>query len=190
MTQQRTPDPAELYEKATKHTGRYFAAVKPAQYDDATPCDQWNVRQLTEHISGGLGLVISSYATGDLTTEDHDLASGGLTAEDYDRAAKRALDYVKSPGALDRQVKTPMGEMQGGQFLAILFLDNMVHAWDLAKATKQDTTLPKDLIEAAYAMFSPQFGEWSKTPAFKPPVPVPAGASTQDKLIAGLGRNP
>jgi len=190
VTQQKMPDPVQLYEKAVRHTGKYFSAVKPSQHNDSTPCEKWNVKQLMEHISGGVGMVIKSYATGQLTGEDHDAAKGGITAADYEKAARRALEYVKKPGALDRKVKTPMGEMPGGQFLGILFMDNLVHGWDLAKATKQETTLPRELVEAAYSMFSPRFADLSKTPAFKPAVPVPASASTQDKLIAGLGRKP
>lgn len=188
MTQRPKPTPIELYERAVQHTGRYFAAVKPSQLNGPTPCEKWNVKQLMEHISGNLAGVINSFAAGHLTTEEHQAARGGDTGVAYEVTSRHALQIVRRPGALAKNITTPMGEMPGDQFLAVLFMDNLVHGWDLAKATRQDTTLPADLVEACYAMFSPRFPELSKTPAFKPPVPVPANSPTQVKLLAGLGR--
>jgi len=188
MMQKALSNPAELYEAAIKHTSKIFVGVKPSQYKDSTPCDKWNVQQLMEHITGGLGLAVASFAGADVTMEDHDIAKGGITVEHYNRASKRAVEVIKKPGAMSKPIKTPLGEMPGAQFAGILFMDQLVHGWDLAKATKQDTTFPKELAEAAYAMFAPQFANLQKSGAFKPSIPVPASASAQVKLLAGLGR--
>lgn len=180
--------PVDLYEASVKNTRKTFAGVKPNQMKDPTPCDKWDVTKLMEHISGGFGMGAGVFASGVGTMEAHDAAKAGLTPADYDKESKRMVELVKKPGMMDKKVKTPMGEMPGGQFLTILFVDNLVHGWDLAKATKQGTNLPKDLVEAAYAAMSPQFADLAKSGAFKPAIKVADKASTQEKLMAGLGR--
>jgi uncharacterized protein (TIGR03086 family) len=65
-----------------------------------------------------------------------------------------------------------------------------LHGWDLAKATRQDTTMPKGLPEAAYEMIHGRFTDEQRKGVFKPEVPVNADASAQDKLLAYAGRDP
>ncbi len=190
MTQQKTSDEIALLEQAVAHTRKYVAGAKPNQMNDSTPCDKWNVKQLLDHISGaatyGIGVLGGAQASG----EAHDAAKAGTTVEAYDKATKQLVAAAKQPGALQKMVKGPTGEMAGGKFLSIITNDVLIHGWDLAKATKQDTKLPANLVETIYAAMSPGFANLSKSPAFKPVVSVAANASLQDKLIAGLGRKP
>ena len=78
--------------------------------------------------------------------------------------------------------------MSAGQFIGILSLDNLVHTWDLAKATGQGTSLDPALTEACYGMFVPGLIDMARPHgAFGPVVSVPDSASTQDNFgIAGL----
>jgi len=182
--------PVELYEQAVRNTRRVFAAVKPDQLENATPCEKWNVRELMQHITGGVAMTAHSFDVSHLTNAEHQAAKAGVSLAQYDAAMHRALAAVSKPGAMDKRVRTPMGEMPGGNFLMVLFMDNLTHGWDLAKATGQDTNLPADLVDACYENFAPGFADLSKSGAFKPPIFVSPTASKQAKLLAGLGRNP
>jgi hypothetical protein len=42
----------ELYVRAMAATQRYVDRVKPEQLEDPTPCSQWNMRQVVNHIVG------------------------------------------------------------------------------------------------------------------------------------------
>ncbi|MBM4404571.1 MAG: hypothetical protein FJ039_00070 [Chloroflexi bacterium] len=108
---------------------------------------------------------------------------------------KQLLDHITGVPLFGLKVfgGTPgSGELKkpGAAFAMILADDILIHGWDLAKATKQDTKLPANLVEACYAAMSPGFANLSKAPgeAFKPMVQVPANADLQTKLLAGLGR--
>ena len=80
--------------------------------------------------------------------------------------------------------------MPGADFAKILAMDNLIHGWDLAKATGQSTDLPSDLVDIIYADFEPQMDGLRQGDSFGPEVPQPQGAGAQDKLIGMMGRQP
>ena len=86
-------------------------------------------------------------------SEEGDLAK---LAQVYKDLAAQALSVAKSPGALESKVATPIGEMPGSMFLGGCCMDNIIHCWDLAKATGQDTKLDPQAVEASYRMFVPE----------------------------------
>ena len=91
---------------------------------------------------------------------------------------------------LRKIVETPFGEMPGGQFIMVPITDIIVHAWDLAKATGQDTGLDAELVMALWALTEPRRERMMSSPAFgagKVPEP-PALADLQTRLLAILGR--
>ena len=75
--------------------------------------------------------------------------------------------------------------------MGIMFMDHLIHTWDLAKATGQSTRLDPELAEICYQMCDPGIIEMAREHgAFGPAVPVPDSASTQNKLLGFLGRQP
>ncbi len=184
MTQQVMPNPIDLYGAAAKGTSEIIAGVKSGQLGDSTPCSEWNVQTLIEHLVGGTGM-----ASGSLSGAGPEAPPQGTShAATFDAGAAKVLDLAKAPGAMDKTVQSPFGDMPGGQFLAAFFMDTLIHGWDLAKATGQSTDRPADLAETCYTMFGPSADEMRKTGVFGPRVEVAEGASTQVKLLGALGR--
>ena len=99
---------------------------------------------------------------------------------DFERAQTTTIRTFSEPGVIDKT----------GPSLGIAFADQLLHGWDLAKATGQDTTMPKGLPEAAYEMIHGRFTDEQRKGVFKPEVSVPADASPQEKLLAYTGRDP
>ncbi len=62
---------------------------------------------------------------------------------------------VSAPGALDRTVAAPFGEVAGDDFARFVVLDGLVHGWDLAVATDQ-VYEPPDHLVAEVASFARQ----------------------------------
>ena len=91
---------------------------------------------------------------------------------------------------LEKIVETPFGEMPGGQFIMVPITDIIVHAWDLAKATGQDTTLDAGLAELGYNVLVnvTEFGR--KNGAFGLEMTVAVTVSFQDRMLGLSGRQP
>ena len=68
-------------------------------------------------------------------------------------------------------------------------IDVLIHGWDVAKSTDQDTNLPYDLVEACWEIVEPELEVLTASGAFGTPVTVPADADRQTQLLAALGRS-
>jgi uncharacterized protein (TIGR03086 family) len=77
-----------------------------------------------------------------------------------------------------------------GPSLGIAFSDQLLHGWDVARATGQDDTMPEGLPEAAYEVIHGRFTDEQRKGVFKPEISVGPDASPQEKLLAYTGRRP
>ncbi|MDQ4025348.1 MAG: TIGR03086 family metal-binding protein [Actinomycetota bacterium] len=182
----------EMLERAAQATGKIVAGISPEQMDAPTPCTEWSVRDLLNHliasyetIGGTMGAGIANAASTDFTATDHVAA--------YQGAAAKAIKALAAPGALERKFEMPWGETPGNVLLGLTIADTVVHGWDLAKGTGQDATVDSELAEAVYrttsSMMEPQ-GSFPRGSAFADPVEVPDEAPIGDKMLAYLGRRP
>jgi len=77
-----------------------------------------------------------------------------------------------------------------GPALGIAFADQLLHGWDLARASHQDDTMPDGLAEAAYETIHGRFTDEQRKGVFGPEVPVDDDAPAQARLLAYSGRDP
>lgn len=168
------------------HAHDVVAGVRPDQYDDKTPCAEWTVRDLLEHMIGvvdGLGAAASGRAPAPFILAVDPAAQLQV-------AAVGAMAGWRSPGVLDRIVDGGAGPMPGHVLAGINLLDTATHSWDLATATGQPAALPDDIataaLEASRATISPEI----RPGRFGPEVPAPSGATPTEALVAFLGRTP
>jgi uncharacterized protein (TIGR03086 family) len=73
---------------------------------------------------------------------------GGDPLSAYDASAQVAAAAFEAPAALDAPCAVSYGPVPGSVYAGHRFIDVLIHAWDLAVATGQDTTLDIDLVEA------------------------------------------
>lgn len=177
-------DPVVLFERAATDASALAGKVTTRQLGDPTPCREWTVAQLLEHMAGG-----TSYLLGALGV-DHE--PPGADANAYRAAVFRCVEELRRPGALERRCMSPAGfEWSLAEATAGTFMDQLVHTWDLAVATGQDTALDAELADACVAMFLPDMPEIGRQAGLVgPAVPVPADASAQYRLLGAMGRHP
>ena len=89
---------------------------------------------------------------------------------------------------MEAQCAVSYGPVPGEIYAGHRFIDVLIHGWDLAKATGQDTTLPGDLVQACIEVVTPQEELLAGSGAFGTDVQAPSGADAQTQLLAMLGR--
>src|SRR3954469_13959698 len=139
-------DLLEALDRTFQHTHTVIAAVPAAKLDASTPCEEWKVRDLLEHMIGvvaGLGAAASGTAPSPFALSDD-------PASQFAGIAKTTLDAWRAPGALERIIDGPAGAMPGQVYAGINLLDTATHAWDLATACGLPTAVPDDV--AAFAL--------------------------------------
>ncbi len=177
-------DPVSLFERAASHAATLIEAVRPADRTLPTPCAEWDVQALIDHMSGG-----TSYL---LTAAGEPPAENPTAVETYRQAVARCVELLRRPGALDARCASPVGfEWSVGEAVAGTFMDQLVHSWDLAVATNQDAGLDPELAAACVEMFLPAMPELGRQAGLVgPAVPVPDEASAQARLLGAMGRHP
>jgi uncharacterized protein (TIGR03086 family) len=180
------------YRRALLNTGRIVVGVRPDQLALPTPCRDWDVRLLLNHIIGG-NYMFAEVArggrpdpTGDM--DDHTRPDPGTN---YIASADAALAAWAEPGAMERKVHMSFGDIPAPAAVSIHFLDIVVHGWDLARATGQDTTIEPDLaaeaLDISHGLLSPELREAG---VFGPEIPISADDPLHDRLVAFMGRRP
>src|SRR5438876_1809033 len=184
-------DLPEAHGRALESTRRYVAQVETGQWGDPTPDEEWNVRDLVNHIVEG-NYWVTPLMGGKTIDEVGDRYDGDLLGDDplaaYEQSAKQADAAVRAPGALQAACAVSYGPVPGEVYAGHRFIDVLIHGWDLAKATGQDTTLDPELVEACWAVVEPQKDLLAGSGAFGGDHDIPAGASRQVQLLAVLGR--
>lgn len=182
----------ELHDGALESTGRIVREIAGDQWEASTPCEEWNVRELTNHVVAG-NLWAGELAAGKTIDDVGDGLDGDLLGEDparaYEHSAKIASDVFKAPGALEAPCAVSYGPVPGEVYAGHRFIDVLVHGWDLARATGQPTTLDPDLVQGAINVIEPQLELLRASGMFGTDVQVPEGADAETTLLAWLGRS-
>jgi uncharacterized protein (TIGR03086 family) len=184
---------AEVLEQAFASTGGILANVSGDDLDLPTPCASWSVRDLVNHIVGGTNYFSVTAETGAAPpVGDADHTTGDFKRE-FEQGAQRAVKAFSAPGAMEKTMNLPFGQIPGSIFVLIAATDTFTHGWDLAKATGQptdlDPALADQLFQAAQVIPDEMRGADGQAP-FGPKVEVPASASAANKLAGFMGRQP
>lgn len=184
-------DLPELHAQALEHTRALIAGIGDQRWHDPTPCTEWDVRHLVNHIVAE-NLWVRPLVDGQTIEEVGSRFDGDQLGDDplgaYDRSAAEAAEAFREPGAMERPVAVSYGPVPGAVFAGHRLVDVVVHGWDVAKATGQDTRIDARLVEACYADVEPQADALEASGYFGTRVPVPDDADLQTKLLALLGR--
>jgi uncharacterized protein (TIGR03086 family) len=182
-----------MLQRVVDATSGVIDNVSTAQLAAQTPCSEWTVSDLINHMVGGATMFAVSVEEGSVPD---DLLGrlmggdnlGGDPQHAWKAASKRALAAFGLPGAMDKTVKLPFGEMPAAIALNIAIFDVATHAVDLARATDQHVS-DSEMLEGALAIGHQMIGPDLRAPGvFGPEQSVGAGASIEDQLLAFAGR--
>jgi uncharacterized protein (TIGR03086 family) len=182
----------DRYLLASRGFERHLRTVRPDGWGAPTPCAEWDVRALVNHMTRGnlnyVGLLRGATREEFLALREED-ALGDDPVAAYTASVRACVAAFAEEGALDRVVDYPLGKLTGRRALAVRTTDSTVHTWDLARALGADETLDPGLVAWIDEDYDAIFAGLGPGIFAEPPAPAP-GASRQDRLLTRFGRAP
>jgi uncharacterized protein (TIGR03086 family) len=167
------------------------AGVGDEQWQAPTPCTEWSVRDLVNHVVGEDAWTVP-LMNGRTIEDVGDSLAGDLLGDDPvgtgTRSAAEAVTAVAQRLPAGEAVHLSYGEESGEEYVRQLAADHLVHAWDLARALGVDDTLDPEAVHDVAEWFGPTEGLWREVGVIGPRVPVPDDADEQTRMLAMFGR--
>jgi len=172
-------------------TGEVVAGVGSGQLSLPTPCDDYDVETLRNHIVGWL-LVFEAGSHGRSYDGDAGAYRCGADPAGEFRTAAAGLIAGWEKYGLDREVGVTGATLPAGMVFNMTVMEYLTHGWDLAVATGQPVPFTDreaaDALARAEVTLPPQYRGEGKS--FGQIVPVDEHASALDRFVAFLGREP
>ncbi|WP_432476206.1 TIGR03086 family metal-binding protein [Nocardioides sp. GXQ0305] len=182
---------------AVRATAAVVAAVPEDTLDRTTPCPDWSVADLLDHL-GGLAVAFTMSAR----KQPLGMTSGpevdGSRLEDgwRDRIAAALHElgdaWATTPGAFEGRTEAGPIEMEAGEAALVGLNEVVVHGWDLASATGTPYAADPAAVATCRA-FVESFdapGANDGSGLFGPRVSIADDASDLERLLAAVGRRP
>lgn len=188
----------EMFTLACTGFERILRSVRDEQWTWPTPCAEWHVRQLVNHMTRGnlnyAGLARGGSAAEFVALRDVD-ALGDDPVGAFVASARECARAFAEPGVPQRTVDYALGRITGRQALALRTADSAIHTWDLARAVGADERLDERLVTWLDDNLTETFAGLAETPLdprtthrfFAAPNGEPA-RDTQERLLRMMGR--
>jgi uncharacterized protein (TIGR03086 family) len=169
----------DLAEAVLHETEATIAAVRPDQLHVPTPCSDYDVADLINHLVGWARSFAARFTGVSATEDPNEYRSGANPAVEFHQAGETIVGAYRTAAEPTKQL--PAG------FIVMEFL---THGWDLAAATNRSANFSANAadlgLETARDMLKPEH----RGSAFLPEFEVLPTAGAVDRLVAFMGRNP
>jgi len=178
-------NPAENHSRAAARFADCIAGT--ADWTVATPVKEWQARDIVVHLLDWFPGLLASGSEIRLP----DVDTGDLASAWAERSAD-VQSFLDDPDVIAAPFTSPMfGDITiGGMVDQFYTADIVMHTWDLARATRQDDTLPQEFVAGAYEGMSAMADVIRSSGQFGDQQPVADDAPLQDRFIAFIGRDP
>jgi uncharacterized protein (TIGR03086 family) len=173
--------------RASAATGDLIDRITDDQWTAPTPCTQWSVRDVVNHLVGMNLVFVAILEQGPMPERGADVL-GADPAAAYRRSAAALQTAAARPGVLEISATTPVGVTTNAERLQWRIADLLAHSWDLSQGTGIVADLPEDLVEQALTLVQTQLSGQTRTGRFADPQPISNDAPAIDRLAAGTGR--
>jgi uncharacterized protein (TIGR03086 family) len=178
------PDPInELAsaEAALAVAQRVLRGLKAADLESATPCEDFTVAGLVEHLFGSIASIGKALG---VAVAEQPAASPEVRIADAAQATLEAFRARGTEGSLDMG----FAELPATLVANILNLELLVHAWDFATATGQELAVSPVLSEYVLGLARNTISPQMRGKSFAEETLVDESAASLERLIAFTGR--
>lgn len=180
---------SELLDAARRRALPVLDGITDDQLDAPTPCADYTVRDLLNHL---LHVVIEFQQLAAKRDADFSATPDRVSTSDWRTSfatqTQRLVEAWAAPGA-DEGTSGQMG-LPATTVGRMALLDLTVHAWDLASATGQPYTPDEATLDALFELVAQMGPTAREMNVFGDPVEVPSEATAFHRLLAATGRRP
>jgi uncharacterized protein (TIGR03086 family) len=192
MSDHDQTDPRELMRQALDAASAIVGGLKPDMMSDPTPCTEFDVATLTNHLTGAITRAASIAhdvpVEGMLESSGEEPAQGWVAA--FEAAREDVLEAWTDDALLGKMYTLPWATVPGAGIVTMYAMEAALHSWDLAVATDQEDLLDDAVSEALLPtarQFLPAEHRGGEIP-FAPVVEIADDARAADRLAAFTGR--
>lgn len=184
-------DQLTAHSRALEAFSQVPARVGPEQYGGPTPCAEWTVRDLVDHVVGGNNRTAAGHPgkSGD-EPGTNGVPEGMDPRQAFAESAQRVQAAFAAPDGLTRTFDLGFAQLPGSAYIGMRTNDVLVHAWDLARATGQPTDLDAEVAQMCLETSRQRLQESFRGPGrpFGAEQPCPPDRPVADQLAAFMGR--
>ncbi|MEM9608357.1 MAG: TIGR03086 family metal-binding protein [Actinomycetota bacterium] len=181
----------DLLRRAIPETRQLIEGLTDGEWSASTPCPDWTVLDVVEHLVSGLAQFADVGAGEEFDPSHRSSVSPVDALAAFDEAAGRMLTTWSDPTVADRLHSMPWGDTPGATLIGFMVAEQLAHGWDLARATGQGPTYNTELVTEALAMSEVNDDPSIRVPGmFGPIVTVGEDRPAIDRLAGFLGRDP
>lgn len=182
-----------LLERATSYTLGSLLHVRSEALRWPTPCEDWDLRMLLDHMNDSLMALEEAADLGDVSLDPSREVEVDLSSIDQVMVLRQRASRML--GAWTRELGTEESSVGGCPVPSSLLtsagaIEVAVHGWDVARACMADRALPEQLAEKLWSCAQMLISPVDRPSRFAAPVEVSAWPSASDRLLAFLGRRP
>ena len=179
----------DLLQDSVNYARETVGAVTARELSHPTPCRDWDLRALLNHMNDSLQALSTARRTGRVGLEPFPPTSGkddGPLAT-FDRYSALLLAYGLCRRARRGVlvVDLPLAEHL---LVAAGAIEISVHGWDVGQAAGRRDSLPEGLATELLAIAPLVVNDACRSPHFGPVVAVPPASGPATRLLAYLGR--
>jgi uncharacterized protein (TIGR03086 family) len=178
---------------AADAAARTVANVAASQFGRPTPCTEWDVRTLLNHLILWTSYSLEARAHGESVGQDlmdRDFAADPGFAAAYRAQLDRALTAWSDPATWEGSLDVMGSPTPAADVAALNIAEMVLHGWDLATATGQAYTVSGPAAAAALRAVEANADLFRQYKGFADPVEAPPAASALDRVLAMSGRDP
>lgn len=191
-------DGQALHARSVQLTVDAARSISPDQLALPTPCAEWNLAQLLDHMTvQNLGFAAAAAGNG---ADEAVWATGARRDDpvaDYLDSAIAVTGAFATPDVLGRSLTLPELSSEhaftGEQAIIMHTVDSVVHAWDVARAIGRSISPDPDLVQFTVDIAEQiPDGDDRAAPGahFAPRVSVAGDVTAVERMLALLGRSP
>jgi uncharacterized protein (TIGR03086 family) len=180
-----------LLERAINYTRGSLRLVTPTDMSRPSPCEQWSLRALLDHMNDSLKALNEAVDVGHV---DVDAAwdDGAPAIDPVATLQNRACRLLGAWTNADQGETVSVGgcPLSTGILTSTGALEVAVHGWDVAQACGWNRAIPDELAEELLALAPLLVTDDDRPARFAGPLDVSPLAGPGERLVAFLGRRP